>query len=126
MIYSKSKLGDEIKFIIITLCSNGFPLNFMQTVMKHKIFHFNKIYLASVQRCPVHLRLLWLGGISDRFVKQTSQAERKCYFSANVRVAFNTKPIAYSDIYPWRRSSAYHKKISLLFIYLIVLVVCAT
>ena len=34
--------------------------------------------------------------ISDRFAKQISQTVQRCYFSANVWVVFNTKPILIS------------------------------
>ena len=50
MICSKSKLDAEVKFISMTFCNNGFPLNIVQTVMKNKITDFNKIKQASVQR----------------------------------------------------------------------------
>ena len=48
MICSKSKLNDEIMFISMTLCSNGFPWNVVQTVIKNKIIDFNKIKFVSV------------------------------------------------------------------------------
>ena len=38
------------------------------------------------------------GGVSDRFVKQISQAVQKCYISANVWIVFKHK--TYSDVYP--------------------------
>ena len=40
----------------------------------------------SVQRCPVYLRLLWLGRISVRFALQISQSVQRCYFSVNLQV----------------------------------------
>ena len=64
----------------------------MQSIIKNKIIDFNKIKLASVQRCPVYLCVPCLGGVSDRFAKQISQAVQKYYFSANVHV-FSKKPI---------------------------------
>ena len=103
MICSESTLDAEIKFISMILCNNSLPLNVVQTVITNKITEFNKIKQASVQKYPVYLCLLWLGRISDRFAKQISQTVHRCYFSANVWVVFNIKPILTSihkDVLP--------------------------
>ena len=65
MILSESKLDGEIDFITETLCNNGFPEVIVRSVIRDKIAHFNKIKVASAQRCPMYLRLHWLGEISD-------------------------------------------------------------
>ena len=65
MICSKSKLDAEIKFIFMTICNNGFPLNVVPIVVKNKMIDFNNIKLSSVRRYPVYWRLHWLGGISN-------------------------------------------------------------
>ena len=95
MISSNFKLDNEIKFISMTLCNNGFPLNIVQTVIDNKITDFNKIKPESVQRRPVYLHLPWMvgGGVNDRFAKQISKAVQKNCFSINVCVVFNTKLI---------------------------------
>ena len=90
MIRSKSKLDDEIKFISMILCNNGFPLNVMQTIFMNKIIDSNKIKPASSKNIPC---LSWLDGVGERFAWQISQAVQKCYFSVNVRAVFNIKPI---------------------------------
>ena len=77
----------------MTFCDNDFPLDAVQPVIRNRITVFNKIKQASVPRCPVYYHLHWLGGISDRFAMQISQIVQDCYFSANVWVVFNTKPI---------------------------------
>ena len=59
IICSESKLDDEIKCFSTTLCNNRFLLNVVQTII------IKKIKLASVERCPVCLRLPRLSGISD-------------------------------------------------------------
>ena len=59
----------------------------------NKVTDLNKIKQTSIQKCPVYLCLPWLDGISERFTKQISLTVLRCYFSANVQVVFNTKPI---------------------------------
>ena len=93
MICSDSKLDEEIKFISATLCNNGFPLDIVKSVIHHKIADFNKIKPAMVEKCPVYLRLPWLGDISDSFSRQISRSVQDCYYSSNLRVVFKTKPI---------------------------------
>ena len=64
---------------------------------------YGKIKQASVQKCPVFSCLIWLGWICERFANQISQTVQRCYFSANVRVVFHTKPILTSirkDVLP--------------------------
>ena len=88
MICFDSTLDAEIKYTSLTLCNNGFPLN-VQTIITNSITEFNKIKQASVQKCQVCIHFPWLGWIRKRLANQTVQ---KCYFSANVRVVFKTKP----------------------------------
>lgn len=58
MICSQTMLDDEMKFITRTLCNNAYSLDIVQSVISNKISDFNKMKPASVQRCPIYLRLL--------------------------------------------------------------------
>ena len=103
MICSESKLDDEVEFITVTLCKNGFPEDIVRSVIRDKISDFNKIKPDSVQRCPVYLRLSWLGDISDRFANQIAACVRQCFFSSNLRVVFPTRTVLTSgrkDVLP--------------------------
>ena len=88
MICSESKLDNEVKFITGILCNNGFPKDIVWSVIRDKISHFSKIKPDSVQRCPVYLRLPWLGDTSDKFANQISACVRKCYFFSNLYAVF--------------------------------------
>ena len=57
MICSVSKLDCEVSYITETLCNNGFPEDIVRSVIRDKVAHFNKIKVASAQKCPVYLRL---------------------------------------------------------------------
>ena len=50
-----------------TLCNNGFPEAIVRSVIRDKVAHFHKIKVASAQKCPMYLRLPWLGDICDHF-----------------------------------------------------------
>ena len=97
MICSESKLDDEVDFITGTLCNNSYSEDIVRSVFWDKISDFSKIKPDSVQRCPVYLRLPWLGDISDKFANQIFACVRKCYFSSNLRVVFRTRAVLTSD-----------------------------
>lgn len=92
MICSDSTLKDEISCLTGIFVNNGYPLD-VQSVIRDKTAMFNKIKPATVGKCPVYLRLPWLGGISESFAKQISCSSCECYFAANVRVVFQTRSV---------------------------------
>ena len=109
MICSESKLLGEVGFIIETLCNNGFPEEIFWSVIVDKIAYFHKTRVASAQRCPVYLRLPWLGEIRDWFADQISACIRRCYFASNLRVVYRTRtvlPSGRKDVPPPQHSSA--------------------
>lgn len=89
----KTKLDDEIRFIIATLCNNAYPLDNVESIIKNKISVFNKIKLSSVQKCTVYLRLPWLGSISNKLAKPVSILVEHCYFAANTCMFFSAMPV---------------------------------
>ena len=105
----KFRLRSEVSFITKTRCYNGFPEDIVRSVIRDKIAHFHKTDVTSAQKCPVYLRLPWLGDISDRFANQISACVRKCYFSSNFRVVFRTRtvlPSGRKDVLPPRQHSS--------------------
>ena len=91
MICSESKVDGEIDFITKTFCNNGFPEDIVRSVIGDKIAYFHKTKVSSAQRCPVYLRLPWLGEISDRLADQISASIRRCYFASNLHVVYYTR-----------------------------------
>ena len=88
MISSKCFLGDEIKFIKSTLSKNGYPLSVLDGVV-HDV-KFDRASRYTVNKCPVYLRLPYIGSRGERFAKSITVVVGKCYFSAAVRVIFQT------------------------------------
>ena len=90
MISSKCFLGDEIKFIKSTLSKNGYPLSILDGVGHDVMMKFDRASRCTVNKCPVYLCLPYIGSRGERFAKSITTAVGKCYFSAAVRVIFQT------------------------------------
>ena len=53
--------------------------------------------------CPVYLHIPWIGNVSMRFEKQITSAVKRCFFSVEPRVIFNTRrllPAIKKDVLP--------------------------
>ena len=92
MISSKCFLGDEIKFIKSTLSKNGYPLSVLDDVVHDVMIKFDWASRCTVNKCSVYFHLPCIGSRGERFAKSISTAVGKCYFSAAVRVIFQSRP----------------------------------
>ena len=90
MISSKCYL-DEIKFIKSTLSKIGYPLSVLNGVIHDVMIKFDRASRCTVNKCPVYLRLPYIGSRGEKFVKSITTAVGKCYFSAAVRMIFQTR-----------------------------------
>ena len=61
MISSKCYLDDEIKFIRSTLSKNGYPLSVLDGVVHDVMIKSDRASRCSVNKCPVYLRLSYIG-----------------------------------------------------------------
>ena len=72
--------------------SNGYPAKLLD-----KLFHtitYNKEKPIGPQKCPVYLKLPWIGPISENyFSKALKQTIEKTFFAAHLRCIFSTKSI---------------------------------
>ena len=103
MISSKCYLDDEIKFIRSTLSKNGYPLSVLDGVVHDVIIKFDKASRCTVNKCPIYLRLPYIGSRGEKFAKSITTVVGKCYFSASVRVIFQTRTASVSirkDVLP--------------------------
>ena len=91
MVSSKCFLGDEIKSIKSTLSKNGYPLSVLVGVVHDVMIKFERASWCTVNKCPVYLRLPYIGSRGERFAKSITAAVGKCYFSAAVWVIFQTR-----------------------------------
>ena len=94
MISSKSKLQHELKKNISSIIrNNGYPESIIQITMSKKIALFNH-KPKGPQKCPVYLKLPWIGKISLNFEKQTKIAIKRCYQAVDPRIIFTRKNFA--------------------------------
>ena len=84
-------LGDEIKFIKSTLSKNGYPLSVLDSVVNDVTIKFDRASGCTVNRCPVYLRLPYIGSRGERLAKSITIAVGRCYFSASSRVIFQIR-----------------------------------
>ena len=81
---------DKIKFILL---SNGYPEHVIKSFMSTKIKQFHGLPKFGPEKCPVYLRLQWLGSVSTRFEKQVKSAVKQCFSAEEPRVVYSTNEL---------------------------------
>ena len=107
-ICSPSKLPQEIDFIRSILYSNGYPENVINSRIKRKIEQFKLPPKEGPEKCPVYLKLPWIGNISTKFENQCKTAVSSCFGAVKLRVAFSTRkmlPTVRKDVVPTKQQS---------------------
>ena len=84
-----SELG-KTKFILQT---NGYPEHVIKSFMAKKMKQFNALPKFGPKKCPVYLRLSWLGSVSTRFEKQVKSAIKQCFSAVEPRVVYSTNKL---------------------------------
>ena len=103
MICSKSKLDQELGKIRSILLENGYPEHVINSAFKRKLQQINFNPVHTVKKCPVYLHIPWIGNVSMKFEKQITSAVKRCFFSVEPRVIFNTRqllPVIKKDVLP--------------------------
>ena len=72
------------------MSKNGYPLSVLDDIVNDVMIKFDRASRCTVYRCPVYLRLLYIGTRGERLAKSITTAVGRCYFSAAVRVIFQT------------------------------------
>ena len=103
MICTKSKLNEEIKHIKNILLDNGYPESIIDCNISKKIAQFSMPKRFGPEKCPVYLRVPWIGKSSIGLDKNVKTAVESCYGSVTTRVVFTSKrmlPVARKDVLP--------------------------
>ena len=77
-----SELG-KIKFILQT---TGYSEHVIKLFKAKKIKQFQALPEFGPEKCPVYLRLPWLGSVSTRFEKHVKSAVKQCFSAVEPRV----------------------------------------
>ena len=91
MICSKSKLHAELEKLKTIFLDNGYPEDVILSYTKEKIASFSAVQKFGPQKCPVYLKLPWIGNTSLRFESQIRQAVTNCFFAVNPRIVYSTR-----------------------------------
>ena len=103
MICSKSKLDPELGKIRSILLENGYLKHAINSAFKRKLLKLNSNPVRTVEKCPVYLHIPWIGNVSMKFEKQITSAVKRCFFSVEPGVVFNTRqllPAIKKDVLP--------------------------
>ena len=103
MICWKSKLQHKLENISFVVRNNGYPESILQITMSKKIGLFNRKPKEGPQKCPVYLKLPWIGKTSLNFEKQTKTAINRCYQAVEPCIIFTTRkilPAIHTDVLP--------------------------
>ena len=93
MICSKNKLGSELDTIKRILIENGYPENVTSACIREKVATFVSNKRFGSEKCPVYLRIPWIGDISLNYENQIKKAINFCFYTVNPRVVYNTRVI---------------------------------
>ena len=91
MICSKTKLDSELDKIKQLLIENGYPVDVQVSCINHKLANFAAENAFGPEKCPVYLKLLWIGNVSSKFENQINKAITSCSYAVKPRVAYSTR-----------------------------------
>ena len=108
MICSKTKLGSELDKTKQLLIENGYPADVLLSCINQKLANFAAEKPIGPEKCPVYLKLPWVGNVSSKFENQISKAITSCYHAVKPSVVYNTRvmlPSAKKDCVPITQKS---------------------
>ena len=93
MICSKNKLGPKLDTLKRTLIENGYPENVISACIREKVANFVSNKRFGPEKCPVYLKMPWVGDISLKYENQIKKAINFCFHTVNPCVVYNTRVI---------------------------------
>jgi len=75
MICSNTKLGSELDKIKQLLIEHGHPAFDLLSCINQKLANFAAEQAFSQEKCPVYLKLPWIGNVSSKFQNQSSKRQ---------------------------------------------------
>ena len=91
MICTKRRLIEEIERIKKILPYNGYPKNVINALIAKKIAQFSTLKRFGHEKCPVYLRVPWIGNPSTNLEKEVKTAVKGCYGSVSTRLVLTSK-----------------------------------
>ena len=84
MIWSKTKLGSELDKIKQLLIENEYPAYVLLSCISQKLANFAGEKTFGPEKCPVDLKLPWIGNVSSKFENQNRKAITSLYLCCEV------------------------------------------
>ena len=81
MICTKRRFNGEIERIKKILLDDGYPKNVINAQIVKKIAQFSTLKQFGPEKCPVYLRISWIGKPSTNLEKEVKVAVESCYSS---------------------------------------------
>ena len=103
VICSPGKVKQELDCIRSILKNNGYPETIINSSISKKISRFQLLPKEGPKKCPVYLKLPWVGSISRKFEKQVKSNVQNCFRAVDPRVIFLIRKILsliYKDAVP--------------------------
>ena len=72
---------------------NGYQEHAINSAFKRKLQQLNSNPWHTVEKCPVYLYIPWIGNVLMKFEKQITSAVKRCFFSVEPRVIFNSQQL---------------------------------
>ena len=108
MICTKRRLNGEIERIKKILLDNGYPKNVVNAQIAEKIAQFSTLKRFGPEKCPVYLRVPWIGKPYINLGKEVITAVESCYGFVITSLVFTSKrmlPAARKDVPPTTQKS---------------------
>ena len=82
---TKTKLGSQLNNIKQQLIENGYLADVLIPCINQKLVNF------TAEKCPVYLKLSWIGNVSSKFENQINKANTSCFYAVKLQVVYNTR-----------------------------------
>ena len=88
---SKTKFGSELDIIKQLLIENVYPTDVLLSCINQKLANVVAEKAFGPEKCPVYLKLPWIGNVSSKFENQINKAITSCFHAVKPRVVYNTR-----------------------------------
>ena len=92
-ICSKSMLQQEFDNVRVILGNNGYPESNTDRGISNKLARFQSPPKFGPNKCPVYLKLPWIGNISLKFENKIKSSVKHCFRAVEPRVLFSNRKI---------------------------------
>ena len=107
-ICSPSVLNQELDKIRSFLIDNGYPEAIIESKISKTLLRFNQTPTEGPKKCPVYLKLPWIGHSCEKFDKNIKTCVNNCFGAVQPRIIYTTKRIwtaTHKDFLPTLQSS---------------------